>query len=271
MQLVRSDAFHLGQEFAKHYPCSVADMIAYQKLHDKSNPELFNGADLSGSHSHSVNKSIGGKTGQPTGAFSASDGKNSKGGFDVGSRGKTKAGNVTNVRHNSSQAKQHGANEKSKQTTSTTSDQRSNRIGSYLSFSEWKASFNGARSITSWMEYLRLPTKGKLRTKQDISEEALDFMKGVMDECTHLGNFCTPVDTSLIIIVAAKHDAYVPRDTSLNLQQLWPGCEVRYVDTGHIAAFLTKQHIFRSVYIVFVQGNSFQFSKDKSRYQITHM
>lgn len=29
--------------------------------------------------------------------------------------------------------------------------------------------------------------------------EALQFMRGIMDECTHLSNFSVPYDTSLII------------------------------------------------------------------------
>jgi len=73
----------------------------------------------------------------------------------------------------------------------------------------------------------------------------LHFMRGVMDECTHLGNFSRPVDTSLVIVVVAKSDAYVPRDHVLSITDLWPGAEVRYIDAGHIAAYLFKQNVFR--------------------------
>lgn len=68
--------------------------------------------------------------------------------------------------------------------------------------------------------------------------EALQFMRGVMDECTHLKNFSVPHDTSLIIVVCAKDDAYVPRDGCSNLADLWPGAEVRYLDAGHVSAYL---------------------------------
>ncbi|GFS17688.1 protein ABHD18 [Elysia marginata] len=78
-----------------------------------------------------------------------------------------------------------------------------------------------------------------------LREEAFNFMRGVMDECTHLGNFSIPVDPELIIIVSAKQDAYVPRDGVLPLDQLWPGCEVRYIDQGHVGAVLLHQKIFR--------------------------
>ncbi|XP_060035079.1 protein ABHD18 isoform X3 [Erinaceus europaeus] len=75
--------------------------------------------------------------------------------------------------------------------------------------------------------------------------EPLVFMKGVMDECTHVANFSVPVDPSLIIVVQAKEDAYIPRAGVRGLQEIWPGCEIRYLDGGHISAYLFKQALFR--------------------------
>ncbi|XP_047441894.1 protein ABHD18 [Mugil cephalus] len=75
--------------------------------------------------------------------------------------------------------------------------------------------------------------------------ESISFMKGVMDECTHMANFSVPVDTSLIIVVQAKEDAYIPRTGVLSLQEIWPGCEVRYLNGGHVSAYLFKQNTFR--------------------------
>lgn len=54
-----------------------------------------------------------------------------------------------------------------------------------------------------------------------------------------------PVDPSLIIVVQAKEDAYIPRTGVRSLQEIWPGCEVRYLDGGHISAYLFKQGLFR--------------------------
>lgn len=76
--------------------------------------------------------------------------------------------------------------------------------------------------------------------------EALQFMRGVMDECTHLSNFSVPFDTSLIIAVCAAYDAYVPREDVGTLEEIWPGAEVRYVDAGHVSAYLLHQSLFRS-------------------------
>ncbi|XP_066498968.1 protein ABHD18 isoform X1 [Hoplias malabaricus] len=81
--------------------------------------------------------------------------------------------------------------------------------------------------------------------RQSLQRESLCFMKGVMDECTHIANFSVPVDPSLIIILQAKEDAYIPRTGVRSLQEIWPGCEVRYLDGGHISAYLFKQAIFR--------------------------
>ncbi|CAH2052148.1 unnamed protein product, partial [Iphiclides podalirius] len=76
--------------------------------------------------------------------------------------------------------------------------------------------------------------------------EALQFMRGIMDECTHLSNFSVPFDTSLIIAVCAKHDAYVPREDVGRLEEIWPGAEVRYVDAGHVSAYILHQSVFRA-------------------------
>lgn len=59
--------------------------------------------------------------------------------------------------------------------------------------------------------------------------EALQFMRGMMDECTHLKNFSVPYDTSLITAVCAKDDAYVPRDGCSSLEDIWPGAHVEYI------------------------------------------
>ncbi|XP_043917684.1 protein ABHD18 [Protopterus annectens] len=83
------------------------------------------------------------------------------------------------------------------------------------------------------------------KRRTSLQREALLFMKGVMDECTHVANFSVPIDPSLIIVVQAKEDAYVPRTGVRSLQEIWPGCEIRYLEGGHISAYLFKQGVFR--------------------------
>lgn len=82
-----------------------------------------------------------------------------------------------------------------------------------------------------------------------LKQETLSFMHGIMDQCTHLGNFSVPVDPSLSIIIAAQKDGYVLRDGIQALPDIWPGCEVRYLNCGHIAAFLFNQGVFRKAII----------------------
>lgn len=78
--------------------------------------------------------------------------------------------------------------------------------------------------------------------------EVLQFMRGIMDECTHLKNFSIPFDTSLITAICAKDDAYVPREGCSSLEDIWPGSKVKYLDAGHVSAYVLYQKIIRRVY-----------------------
>lgn len=84
-----------------------------------------------------------------------------------------------------------------------------------------------------------------LSTQQRTNVEAFLFMRGLMDECTHLGNYSLPVDTELIELVAAEYDAYQPRGSVTPLNQLWPGSNIRYVKNGHVSSYLFQQSVFR--------------------------
>ncbi|CAL8141211.1 unnamed protein product [Orchesella dallaii] len=107
-----------------------------------------------------------------------------------------------------------------------------------------KIDFLSAKDIQQWINgNSQSAPNSDNRTK--VQQEALQFMRGIMDECTHLKNFCVPVDPELIIVVAARNDAYIPRDGTKPLDELWPNCEIRYVDGGHITAYLMHQGLFR--------------------------
>lgn len=109
-------------------------------------------------------------------------------------------------------------------------------------------------STTKLMKYI-LPQKGGAElglsneSKEWWERESLQFMRGVMDECTHLKNFSVPLDTELIISVCAKDDGYIPREDCTSLEEIWPGAEVRYLDAGHVSAYVLHQKIFRSAII----------------------
>ncbi|XP_012523375.1 protein ABHD18 isoform X4 [Monomorium pharaonis] len=94
--------------------------------------------------------------------------------------------------------------------------------------------------------------------------EALQFMRGIMDECTHLKNFEIPVDTELIIAVCAKNDAYVPRDRCMSLETIWPGAEIRYINAGHVSAYLLHQKVFRSTIAECIQRSMKKYPTEVS-------
>lgn len=62
----------------------------------------------------------------------------------------------------------------------------------------------------------------------------------------------------MIIAICAKDDAYVPRENCTSLEELWPGAEVRYLDAGHVTAYVLHQKLFRSSII-----EAFERSKKK--------
>ncbi|XP_044019211.1 protein ABHD18 isoform X5 [Aphidius gifuensis] len=88
-------------------------------------------------------------------------------------------------------------------------------------------------------------TNVEQRDLERRQQEALKFMRGIMDSCTHLKNFEIPVDTNLVIAICAKDDAYVPRDNCTSLEKIWPGVEIRYIDAGHVSAYLLHQKLYR--------------------------
>lgn len=129
-------------------------------------------------------------------------------------------------------------------------------------------------SITKLMNLLspdkenQIPAK---RPKLDPSKtnwwetESLQFMRGMMDECTHLKNFSVPYDTSLIIAVCAKDDAYIPREGCSSLEDIWPGAEIRYLDAGHVSAYVLHQKLFRSSIIEAFERSKKLWLAEKNR------
>lgn len=91
--------------------------------------------------------------------------------------------------------------------------------------------------------------KSNGESKEWWERESLQFMRGVMDECTHLKNFSVPLDTELIISVCATEDGYIPREDCISLDEIWPGAEIRYLDAGHVSAYVLHQKLFRSAII----------------------
>lgn len=81
--------------------------------------------------------------------------------------------------------------------------------------------------------------------RKSKNKHALWFMRGLMDDLTHLKNYSCPYSTSLIIAISALSDGYVPRDGLSRLEDLWPGATVRYLKGGHVSAYIRSLHSFR--------------------------
>uniref|UniRef100_A0A182RDE3 Protein ABHD18 n=1 Tax=Anopheles funestus TaxID=62324 RepID=A0A182RDE3_ANOFN len=130
-----------------------------------------------------------------------------------------------------------------KDATTTVAAAPPKSVGSkIMQYISWGSSSNASSEGTDTEKRIPIDT-----TKQRWWErEALQFMRGMMDECTHLKNFSVPYDTSLIIAICAKDDAYIPRDGCMSLEDIWPGAEIRYLDAGHVSAYVLHQKLFRS-------------------------
>lgn len=120
-----------------------------------------------------------------------------------------------------------------------------------------KASFLAPQSNLPLKYFRSLSTGGD---GTDI--DAFMFMRGLMDECTHLGNYSLPVDPELIEIVTAKYDAYQPRRGVQPLDQLWPGSKIRYVEKGHVGSYLFNQNVFREAIYDSFDNYSKKYSLD---------
>ena len=75
------------------------------------------------------------------------------------------------------------------------------------------------------------------------------YMRLLIDEFSNLKYYPTVACPDAAIVVVAKSDLYVtrPEDDEMikDISEIWPGCEVRVVDGGHISSYLTHNHTFR--------------------------
>ena len=71
------------------------------------------------------------------------------------------------------------------------------------------------------------------------------FMRCLMDECTHVGNYSPPLDTDIVEIVRAQYDAYQPGEGITPLEHYYPGALSTSIDEGHVRSYLFYQHVFR--------------------------
>jgi hypothetical protein len=72
------------------------------------------------------------------------------------------------------------------------------------------------------------------------------MMRLLLDEFTSLDNYARPVESNIptAMFIVCTNDGYVLRDGVPDMNDLWPGCLIRYIPYGHISAFLFNQSVF---------------------------
>jgi len=106
---------------------------------------------------------------------------------------------------------------------------------------------------TQLLETLRLTTiynsfGERSRIADHEKEKAELIMRLLFDQFTNLRYYPLPVTASLnsTVVVVAKNDLYIPQPVDkdiFDIREVWPGCELRVVDGGHISAYLTNQMV----------------------------
>ncbi|XP_047096759.1 protein ABHD18 isoform X2 [Schistocerca piceifrons] len=272
MVTVKEDAFRAGQHFAKHYPQSldrVNELRRESQVTDAGeNSKEVNSSEPVKTSAGSLNvtlmcKDKGVFTFQKqNGNSGASCNQNSS--LDVSTPSVNKqetvnVGEVSHVQNNIQECCRTVSGNINKldngipYTHSVVSKLSSNIlsvniVNQNLPTTKIKELLRDLKLLESWRKNNEdQKKKGSIQhLKRKREYEVLQFMRGIMDECTHLQNFDVPVDTSLIIAICARNDAYVPRDSCTHLSEIWPGAEIRYIDAGHVTAYVLHQSIFRA-------------------------
>ncbi len=106
----------------------------------------------------------------------------------------------------------------------------------------FKKQFYENKAYQTFYEYLREGKKSNLINVDPVK----DMMRLLMDEFTSLDNYSRPVQSNIpnAMFIVCTNDGYVLRDGIPDMNDLWPGCLIRYIPYGHISAFLFNQSVF---------------------------
>ncbi|CAF1293025.1 unnamed protein product [Adineta steineri] len=110
----------------------------------------------------------------------------------------------------------------------------------------FKKQFYENKAYQTFYDYL---CSQKKSTNSDtiISDPIKHMMRLLMDEFTSLQNYSRPVESNInnALFVACANDGYVLRDGIPHMNDVWPGCHIRYIPRGHISGFLFNQSGFQ--------------------------
>ena len=82
-----------------------------------------------------------------------------------------------------------------------------------------------------------------LNRQLDGFDRAIDFMRRILG-LTDIRNYPFPARPDAAFIVAAARDAYIPPESASILHRHWPGSGMKWLNTGHVGAFLFHRRDF---------------------------
>ena len=73
------------------------------------------------------------------------------------------------------------------------------------------------------------------------------MMRLMMDEFTSLHNYSKPVESNIsnALFIACLNDGYILHHGIPHMNDVWPGCHIRYIPRGHVTGFLFNQSGFQ--------------------------
>lgn len=109
-----------------------------------------------------------------------------------------------------------------------------------------KQQFYENKAYQTFYEYLRTQKDSTEDSNSIVVDPIKDMMRLLMDEFTSLHNYSRPVESNITnaLFIACMNDGYVLRDGIPHMNDVWPGCNIRYIPRGHISAFLLNQSGF---------------------------
>lgn len=104
--------------------------------------------------------------------------------------------------------------------------------------------------IQSWSEGFQkqmetLATNKAAHGSREEFMSSVALLEAVLETYTDVTRFPVPKRPDASIIVAATEDAYVSRESVLEMHEYLPGSELRWVPGGHVSSFVLHQREFR--------------------------
>ena len=109
-----------------------------------------------------------------------------------------------------------------------------------------KRQFTENPAYQTFYDYLRDLSKST-DSQRITADPVKDLMRYMMDEFTSLHNYSRPIESNIsnAMFIACTNDGYVLRDGIPHMNDVWPGCLIRFIPRGHISGFFLNQSGFQ--------------------------